>query len=358
MSGPDKHASRALIKLLAEQFADAGLGTWDPGDFVAETPPAVKSAAEPDLVIHTPGGHKSLVVEFKSSSRVGVVTQAARQAKSFAEQLDAVPVVTVPFMGESGARAVDEIGVSFVDLSGNAKLRGDGYFIHVTGRPNKYPERGRPSSPFTPASSRVARALLERPDHWWLRVELTDATRLASGQVSKVVARLLDEGLVEERDDRSLRPRDANQLLDAWASEYDIERGARIELGHVTGNGIALAHELDQRLRTGRIDHAFTGLPAAWLYDQFASFRLVTLFVDDLDEAVVATRMREESRGANVQLISPRDEGVYYEAREIEGLRCVSPVQTYLDLLGLPERSDEAAGHLREYVLGWEGAGE
>lgn len=356
MNGLDKHASRALVKLLAEQFSEAGLGAWTADDFKTESPRPAKSLAAPDLVIHTPGNHKSLVVEFKSSARVAGVTQAAQQAKHLAESLNAIPVVTVPFMGESGARAIDQMGVSYIDMSGNAKLRGDGYFIHVTGRPNRYPERGRPSSPFSPASSRVARALLQQPDRWWLRVELTDATRLASGQVSKVVARLLDEGLVEERDDRSLRPSDPNSLLDAWAAEYDIQRGARIQLGHVTGNGIALAHELNARLREKHIDHAFTGLPAAWLYDNFTAFRLITLFVDDLDGAVGATRMRPEPRGANVQLISPRDEGVYYEAREIDGLRCVSPVQTYLDLLGLPERSDEAAAHLREHVLAWNGA--
>ena len=53
--------------------------------------------------------------------------------------------------------------------------------------------------------------------------------------------------------------------------------------------------------------------------------------------------LKEVQSGANVSLIIPYDEGVYYEAREMDSLRIVCPVQLYLDLKGYKGRGEEAA---------------
>ena len=50
-------------------------------------------------------------------------------------------------------------------------------------------------------------------------------------------------------------------------------------------------------------------------------------------------------------LVVPNDEGVFYGAAECEGIRCVHPVQMYLDLKDHPERSVEAAAQLRQTLL-------
>ena len=41
------------------------------------------------------------------------------------------------------------------------------------------------------------------------------------------------------------------------------------------------------------------------------------------------------------------------DAQAVAGVQCVSPVQAYLDLRGLPERAEEAAEHLRKERLQW-----
>jgi hypothetical protein len=64
-------------------------------------------------------------------------------------------------------------------------------------------------------------------------------------------------------------------------------------------------------------------------------------------EAQQAMGFREESRGENVWLVVPNDEGVFHGAVEREGIRCAHPVQVYLDLKDHPERSAEAAEQLR-----------
>jgi hypothetical protein len=59
----------------------------------------------------------------------------------------------------------------------------------------------------------------------------------------------------------------------------------------------------------------------------------------------------EEQKGENVWLVVPNDEGVFDGAAERDGIRCVHPVQVYMDLKNHPERSAEAAEQLRARFL-------
>jgi hypothetical protein len=291
--------------------------------------------------------------ELKSSSSPGVIANAAER---LAHQMPAVPnaigVVVVPYMTAAGAAAAAERDINWLDLSGNAHIRDEGLFVRVQGRPNAFPSRGRPSSPFAPKSSRVARALLIDPARWWRQKDLVSATHLDDGRISRIVRRLGDEQLLARRGDE-LRPTDPNLLIDAWAEDYRFDRHDMV-LGHHSGSGIELARELSAKLAGFGVDHAVTGLPAAWLLDPFARFRLVSIYVAG-DPLTVADQLqlRRNERGANVQLLAPDDEGVMFGAQTLDDIPAVSPVQTYLDLRHLPERAAEAADHLRDRHLLW-----
>ncbi|MDE0142863.1 MAG: hypothetical protein OXI80_15175 [Caldilineaceae bacterium] len=56
-------------------------------------------------------------------------------------------------------------------------------------------------------------------------------------------------------------------------------------------------------------------------------------------------------RGANVWLVVPNDAGVFDGAEFVEGIRCVHPVQAYVDLKGYPERTAEAGEALRRRLF-------
>jgi hypothetical protein len=47
-----------------------------------------------------------------------------------------------------------------------------------------------------------------------------------------------------------------------------------------------------------------------------------------------------------VQIIAPRDEGVFFNQEEFDGIPVVAPIQLYLDLQREPARGEEAAAHL------------
>lgn len=292
---------------------------------------------------------RTWLIEVKNTSSPGVVAAAAARLEGLDE--DGVAILVVPFMTPGGARAARDRNLNWIDLSGNAELRSEELYVSVRGRPNRFASVGRPASPFAPRSSRVSRALLENSKRWWLQKDLSTHTALDPSRISRIV-RALDNRELLERDGPALRPRDPSLLLDAWAEDYRFDRHD-IVTGHLSGSGIELARELDQRLSAAWDGHAFTGLAAAWLLDGFARFRLVSVFVEgDPRRAAAASGMRVESRGANVQLIGPEDRGVFDGGADLDGMRCVSLPQVLLDLGHLPERAAEAAGHLRT-AKGW-----
>ena len=293
------------------------------------------------------------VFEVKASSRPGQVDRAAQALKAFGGG-DAIRVLVVPYMSKAGAETAERAGLNWIDLSGNASIRDEGLRVWVQGKPNELRTAGRPSSPFAPKSARVSRALLLEPKRWWRQKDLAIATQLDDGNVSRVVRRLDEEALLERRD-KELRPRDPGLLLDAWAQEYRFDRHDAIA-GHISGSGIEVSRTLAENLTKRQIDHAFTGLPAAWAIDRFARFRLSTVYVDgDPRDVAEQLGIRQESRGANVQILGPNDAGVFAGEQTCDELRCVSTVQVYLDLLNLPERAAEAAQHLRDHHLDWHG---
>lgn len=314
-----------------------------------------KGDSADDLLLRL--GPYLVAVEAKSSSRAAAVAQAAESARAAARRAGwrVIPLVAVPFMGDVGAKVCAEQGVGFVDLSGNADINAPGLRVRVSGKPNLFVQRGRPSSVFAPKSSRVARIMLQDPKRSWRQTQLADASQLGPGYVSRICKRLEEDRLIERTAEGGVQPRDPNLMLEAWQSQYDFRRHD-IRQGHVPSHsGEELARKLSEACGALSVPYALTGLAAAWLLAPFAGYRLVTVYLRKPagDKLLQRLGWHEEKRGANLWLIRPNDDGVFYGSQTIAGVECVSPVQAYLDLRGLPERAEEAAEHLRKERLQW-----
>jgi len=293
-------------------------------------------------------------IAWARSGKTGPVSLAASRARAAADTTEgAIPLVAVPHMGGVGRRLCDEAGVAWLDLSGNARIIAEGLRVVISGRPNRFKRRGRPASAFAPKSSRIARWLLMHPDRPATQSKIAEATGMDRGFTSRIVARLVEDGLVARERGGHLRVPDAGLLLDAWHESYDFTRH-RIIRGHVAArSGEILLGKLNGALREREVEHAATGLAAAWVLTRFAAFRITTWYLaaDPSDALLSELAFREESRGANVWLVVPNDEGVFDGVQEHDGVRCVHPVQVYVDLKGHPERAAEAAARLRREHL-------
>lgn len=310
---------------------------------------------EHDLVLRL-GKHR-FVVECKGNGSAASVALAVEHLRSERSRVTSgvIPVVAVPFMGATGKRLCRGAGVSWIDLSGNAHVEAPGLRIHVEGKPNRFKRRGRPENVFAPKSSRITRWMLSRPKRSWRQQELAQATGLTEGYTSRVVRRLEELELLCREADGSVRPKDPNLLLDAWAERYDFDKHEVLK-GHVSAHSSdSLLKDLVKIFRTEGVDYAATALPSAWLRDRFARYRITSFFLEHTPGEILLEQagFRAGDRGANVWLVTPNDEGVFHEVTELNGVRCVSSIQTYLDLLWHPERAKDAAEQLRGKHLRW-----
>ena len=342
----EKQAASEIADLLADLLAS--------GPKAIRLRPAAESNGY-DYLISAPG-HR-FIVEYKRVASAGPLAEAVNRLKLSAETLQhsGPPLIVVPFMGEVGKEICDRTGVSWMDLSGNAKIVAPGLRIHIEGRPNKYSDRGRPPNVFASKSSRVTRQLLLHPQKFQAQAEIARQTGLDDGYVSKIVRRLEQEQYVAFNDHGALRPREPNLLLDAWQAAYDFNRH-RILKGHVPArSGDELLQRVSRVLSREKLAHAATGLAAAWHYTSFAAFRLATIYLSSMPARSLLKELEfsDEPKGANLWLVQPDDDGVFYGSQKQDGIRCVSPLQTFLDLKGQPERAKDAAVELRKKFLAW-----
>jgi len=310
-------------------------------------------SGQADMVISW--GDKIMIIECKASGQADSVAMAARQARDFANAVSeaAIPMVVVPYMGEVGQRLCEEAGVSWLDLSGNARIVAPGLRVQIEGKPNRFKRQGRPRSLFAPKSARIARWLLMKRDQAFTQRELARMSGLDEGFTSRIVRGLEEQRLVEREAAGAVRVANYDTLLDAMREAYDFSKH-HIVRGHVAARSSdEVLRRLAESLHRDKIKYAATGLAGAWLWSGFAGFRLVVLFVSELPDAKACGQMgfHEMGRGENVWLVQPNDAGVFDGSEVRERISCAHPVQIYLDLKDHPERSNEAADDLRKKLL-------
>lgn len=329
------------------------LRQWLGADLPVEIDPRI-GRSRPDML--APFAGINLVIEASRSDSISLLDATITQLTHYSEHIDnALPIIAGLYMGPKARRFLQSRGISWMDLSGNADIRGPGLRVLVEGKPNRFASPGRPSTVFSPKASRLCRALLVEPSRWWLQSELVAATGLSTGYVSKVIRRMADDDIIEWSPDESrARPASPDLLLDTWAQAHDFRRND-IRRYHAIGRtGEAILRALTDKL-TARADlrWAATGLAAAWQHARHADFRLTTLYVAAPILHPEELGLRPVAQGENVWLVTPKDDGVFYRAEAIDGIPCVHPVQCYLDLLAHPERAPEAAADLRRRHLPW-----
>jgi hypothetical protein len=237
---------------------------------------------------------------------------------------------------------------------GNCRIAAPGLFIHVSGHPNR-PASKAAVDPFPRKSSRIVRTLLTYPDKGWQVQQLAQQADVSLGLASKVKRTLLEEAYLEERD-RLLFLRDPVKLLQGWAAEY------RPQVKRLQLFAISRPSETETRLadwcRAKKIAYALTQLSAAWRYSPMVRYDKSVVYIDRKLESEANLKAllghidaRKVDTGANCTLWITDDPAVFTDARDIDGVRVVSPLQVYLDLKVLAGRGEDAAQEILEKEL-------
>ena len=223
-------------------------------------------------------------------------------------------------------------------------------YIEQRGRKNPYSERRELRSLYSPKSERILRVLVISPRKAWKVQELANEAEVSLGLVSKV-KQILELREWIDSQSRGLRLLDLEVALTEWAREYRYSK-------HGTFNyfsfacGSDLEYQVFSAAKSCGIRIALTGFSAAVRYAPAVRYRRSMIYCAG-EAAAIAQELdlKQVASGANLTLIQPYDEGVFYGRESRDGLPIVSPIQTYLDLMKQAARGEEAAEALMQEVI-------
>ncbi len=268
---------------------------------------------------------------------------------------DVVAVVAGPYISEQSARLCMESGVGYFDEAGNCCLQFGSVYIERGGRRNVRSSDRALRSLYSARASRVLRAMLLDTDAVWRLARLADRSCVSLGQAYNVKNRLVACGLAQS-DGQGLRLSDPLTLLEDWAHVYKVDRSQFLLCNSADSQRdveLRLSHYCGAR----RIGYGFSGASVAKRLLASGEITGVCCYVqDDLRQVAHESGLTRGGKGAPVVLVKPYDQGVFFGARESDGLRAVSCVQVYLDLLALPNGDAGLARRLLHEIMvpGWQ----
>ncbi len=302
------------------------------------------------------GARTRLVFEAKRIVERRDVGGIVKQLQGYLQDGD-IPVLAGRYLTPQVRADLTKLGVSYVDATGNLLIISQTPAIFLSDRgEDRDPWRGagRPRGTLRgDPAARVVRALLDFNKAWRVR-EVIETSGASTGATYRVVEYLQQEGLAVRGDDGAVRVPDWRRLLEAWADDAPFLSLNRTVMC-IEPRGVPAFIE---RLRgSGDTRYAVTGTVAASEWAPYAPARAVYVYVDTVDAATAAWKLRRTTTAPNVILVEPRktDDVVFDRTLESrKGYRIAAPTQVAVDLLNGPGRNPSEAGEL----LAWMSANE
>jgi hypothetical protein len=293
----------------------------------------------------------TLVIEVRKIGQPRMIREATNQLLRLKNSLpDSYGVVMAPYISPQAAEICLKEGFGFADLAGNCLLCFDQVFISKEGKENPFGRKRDLRSLFSPKAERVLRVLLSAPAQWWKVQSLADTAGVSLGQSFNVKRLLVDREWIETGN-KGFRLTAPTNLLAEWEENYDFRRSSVRE--YYTLRPIAdIERMLAESCERDKTAYALAGFSSAARYAPMVRYQRVMAYVlGDLDGVTQRLELKPITSGANVNLISPYDEGVFYGAQLKDEAKVTSPVQTYLDLRQIKGRGEEAADFLMQQVI-------
>ena len=303
-----------------------------------------------DFLVTLKTGNKTVkvVCEVKALGEPRIISQTAVQLNEYSKLADnAYPVFVAPYVSERGREVCKSLGIGFVDLVGNAYLKFGSVFIEKFAKEAPKREQRLLKSIFAPKATRVIRKMLAMPEKKWTLQPLADAAGVSLAQAFKVVKKLESQNFAT-REEGKIRLINPGELLNLWAQAHDFSKN-KITGYYTREKGAALFNKLAELAKKKRLRYGLTLMAGASLVAPFVRSSDVHLYIaKNQKQWVDQLDLEEVEFGGNVFLIQPADEGVFFDMQEIDGIKVVSNLQIYLDLVKYPARGKEQAEFLRK----------
>jgi hypothetical protein len=313
-------------------------------------PDAVVRVTSPD------GSIGELIVEAKLNLEPRSVAYAFDQLSAASAGIGSsdtgaqTALVVARYLAPRTRQLIAESGASYADATGNIRITLDrpGVFLQASGAPADpwRTERQTRTLRGTPAA-RVVRALCDwRPPQ--AALEISERASASVGSVYRTLDLLDREALIRRGNKGPVLDVDVPGIIRRWSQDYDFFRRNKT-LSFIEPRGQT---KLLERLRNqAPLYYAVTGSLAAAAVSEYASPELITLYVDDIDEAASLLSLRPAEVGANVVLAEPFDPVVYARSTLWEGVKYCALSQVAADLLNGPGRNPSEAEELLRWMV-------
>lgn len=339
--------ARLVWRHLLQEWLDGSIEGVPPSDA-----PGDSNAQWDDMI--TCQGHL-LAIEYKVHSDTASLLAALEKIRlRRSDHANAAhPLLVVNHMGPTGRDLCQRAGMDWLDTAGNASITHlPGLRIVVEGKKPQRQTRGRKSNVFAPKSSRVAHWLLLYREGTHSQKAIVDGTRIDKGHLSRILGHMEELRLIRRTKDGITLVNSAG-MLDAWQEAYEPPCGKILKGVIPSRSGMETVGILASHLESREQRYAIGGLSAAWILDGFSDFRLTTCYVDGSVSSSFLKDINfiETERGANVWFMEVADKVAFLGQERRDHVSVTSPWFTYVDLIAHPERSREAAAHLRTNLL-------
>jgi hypothetical protein len=303
-----------------------------------------------DLALNGNGKKQTLIVELKNNGQPRMAREAVNQLIRYRDSLpNSYSVFMAPYISPQAAEICKKDGIGYIDFAGNSYLSFGQVYIEQTGRPNPFKTKRDLTSLYSPKASRVLRVLMNNPGRAWKIQDLANEAGVSLGQIANVKKLLLDREWIAQQNGFSLI--EPWKLLEEWSNAYTFRKNeARnfYSLKTIPEIEADLARTCNEK----RIEYALTGFSGAARFAPAVRYNRAMAYVSTTPDNIVSLLdLKEVESGANVMLLGPFDEGVFYGTQVIDDIRIVSPIQIYLDLKSYKGRGEEAADALLREVI-------
>jgi hypothetical protein len=312
-----------------------------------------QNGGRPDLLItlRLPDGKMDLIVELKTSGQPRLARNAVNQLLRYRDKFpEAYGILIAPYISLRAAEICASSNIGYVDLAGNCRLSFGQVHIEKEGKPNPFAQKRELRSLYSPKAERVLRVLLNNPNKAWKTAALAKEANVSFGQVSNVKKLLNDREWIRTKTVGFVlvEPKD---LLNEWTENYSFRRN-RVEDYYSLKNVAEIEADLAEAFNSKRLLYALTGFSGAARLAPAVKYQRVFAYVEEREEDLAASLdLKRVTSGANLSLLYPYDDGVFYGARALEGVKIASPVQIYLDVSSFRGRGEEAANQLLKQVI-------
>ena len=303
-----------------------------------------------DLVLNAlvSGKPAKFFIEVMSQGEPRLVRMAVAQLKDYLKDTkDTYGILAAPYLSDASRQICKDAGIGCIDLSGNAFIAFKNIYIDISGNLNPFPSSRISKSIFSPKSSRVLRVLLLNPLKRWYVEDLSREADISIGLTSRVKQSLLALEWINE-ENKSFYIVKPEEVLKQWVGNYSFKKNPVFSYySTLNEEELEVAIKIECEKRKYRYGLAlFSGARKVAPFVRF--MRFFSYINGSIEDIATALQLKKVESGANVMLIQPYDDGVFYGLQNIGEINVVSDIQLYLDLKGYKGRGDEAAHAILE----------